>query len=502
MKGGNIMSIQPEIKRAENLSGFNFIAKNAVECKVNMGDKESASEVFTTARVCLTFAECQKNEVRYGGKVIFNVVHGTEGLKKTEAGVEFSYKTEVQGADVGDILSCDVWVENVKLLVVNGLPTLSAAVVLSGRVEKSEEFEYLRNCDKINCKKEEFENSSIIFNERKTFSLEEEFDTPTIIGEVLSHVENVKILGVLCGIGAVSISGEVELSMLNLIGEEDRPVCHKEIIPFRFEHEIQKAMPDLTAISTASLSDVNLKIVVDKNKDKSTVFLHADVVLNTKLYETKQLSYTVDAYSVKNELSFDKGTQKLVRINGQRCIQNQTLCDGISKTSQNSRLIAPIFVKIEQTDIKCALGELEVSGVAEVGLLMQGENGFEVQTSNVPFTLSDKISCDKVDISSIVASNLVASEKDGFVSVCFNLLLTVEERDEKSITYIINVTEGEEKHVNTSAISVCIPKKSDSLWELSKALGVSEEEIISTNPDLNFPLSGEERVIVYREIKN
>lgn len=496
------MSMQPEIKRAEVLSGFNFIAKNAVECKVNMEDKESASEIFTTARVALNFTECQKNEVRYGGKVIFNVVHGADGLKNTEAGVEFSYKTEVQGVDVGDILTAEVWLENVKLNVINGLPTLSAAVVLSGKVEKSSEFEYIRECDGINCKREEIENTPIVFSETKNFSLEEEFDTQTIISSVLSHVESVKVLSVLSGIGAVSVSGELELDMLCLTGEDGVPVRHKEIIPFRLEHEIQKAMPDLIAVTIAKLSDVSLKIVVDKNKDKSTVFLHADVALTTKLYENRQISYTVDAYSVKNELNFEKSSQKIIKTCGQRYIQNQTVLDGISKISQNSRLIAPLFVKIEQTDVKCALSELEISGVCEVGLLMQGESGYHLQTSLLPFTVSDKTDCNKVEISSIVATELSATEKDGVISVCFNLSIMIEEKDEKSFTYIINMCEGAEKPINNSAISVCIPRKSDTLWELSKALGVSEEEIMSTNPDLSFPLTGEERVVVYREIKN
>jgi LysM repeat protein len=48
---------------------------------------------------------------------------------------------------------------------------------------------------------------------------------------------------------------------------------------------------------------------------------------------------------------------------------------------------------------------------------------------------------------------------------------------------------------------VYIPKNQDTLWELSKSLGVSEEDIMALNPDLSFPLSGDERIIIYREIK-
>jgi LysM repeat protein len=68
-------------------------------------------------------------------------------------------------------------------------------------------------------------------------------------------------------------------------------------------------------------------------------------------------------------------------------------------------------------------------------------------------------------------------------------------------SYIITkVTEGEDKPVNDSAISVYIPKPNDSLWEISKELGVTEEEILKINKDLTFPLSGEERIVVYREV--
>jgi hypothetical protein len=48
---------------------------------------------------------------------------------------------------------------------------------------------------------------------------------------------------------------------------------------------------------------------------------------------------------------------------------------------------------------------------------------------------------------------------------------------------------------------VFIPTAGDLLWDVAKSLGVSEEEVLKTNPDLQFPLSGEERIVIYREIK-
>ncbi len=494
------MSIQPEIKKAETLSGITFTAKNAVECKVGIKEEETAEEIYTSGRVSLNYIDCQKNEVRYGGKVIFNVAYGSNQLKKAEAGVEFSYKTEVEGVREGDLLTYDVWLENVKLSVINGLPTITGAVVLKGNVEKQVEFEYLRQCDGVNLKKEETENALICANETKTFTIEEEFDTNTIISEVLCHNETVKILGVLSGIGAVAVSGEIELSMV-ILPIEGAPVFHKQVVPFRLEHEIQKAMPDLISLANACLNDATLKIVVDKNKDKSTIFLRAEISLSTRLYENRNLAFNVDAYCINKELNLEKITKKFTKTRGQRYCESKVSMGGISKSYENSRLIAPLFAKIEQIELKNNLCEIEIDGVVETNLLMQGENGYFIERSNIPFNIKDNTDCNKIDISTCAVTDLTACEENGNLLISFNLSYLLEEREENSFTMLSGVIEGEDKVVNNSAISVCIPSADDTLWELSKALGVTEEEILKLNPELTFPLTGEERVVVYREIK-
>lgn len=494
------MKMQSEIKKAEVLSGISFTAKNAVECKVPIKEEETLEAICSLGRVSINYIDCEQGEVRYGGKVVFTVSYGVSELKKTEVGVEFSYKTQVEGVENGDQITADAFLENVKLSVVNGLPTVTGAVVLKGRVEKGLEFDYIRQCDGLCVKKEEVENSLPCGVERKTFTIEEEFDTQIIIGEVLSHVETVKVLSVLSGIGAVAVSGEIELGMV-ILPVDGTPTYHKQVIPFRHEHEIQKVMPDLISISTASLSDANLKIVVDKNKEKSTVFMSAEINLLTRLYENKNVSYITDAYSLSKELSFEKSTKKAHVVYAQRYLDAKFEQSGISKSFENSRLVAPLFAKIEQIDIKNENGEVDISGVLEVSFLLKGESGYATQSSNLPFNIKDKTSCDKVCLSSYSVTDLSASVDGGGITVSYKISVLLEERCEKYFTYVYNIEEVSDKEINSSAISVCIPSANDTLWELSKALGVSEEEILKLNPNLTFPLTGDERVIVYRELK-
>ena len=494
------MAISLETKTAYAVNTINFTAKNAVECKLNLTEEEAGAIICSNARAYIESAECVENEVRYTGRVIFSLITGASGLKKSEAGVEFSYKADVNGVSLGDAVSVRVAVENQKVTVINGIPTASAAVVVIGEVEKPCKFDYVKNVEGANCKKEEFLSANFVALEKKDFSLEEEFDTDIIIEDVIYHNQNVKILSATCSIGAIILSGEVELNAL-ILKEDKTTFFESRVIPFRFEHEVQKCMPDSVCVCNACLKDVNLKIVVDKAKGKSTVFMSANVNLCSALYENEILSKTVDAYSLTNHVTIEKQSQKLVKKFGQRQVEFKCNTFSVAKNDKNALLVSPLFAKIEQIDVTCKKGELNIQGVVNVSALMQTEAGYSVESYVVPIERCEPTTSNAVVLSSACVSGLTVVEKDGAICFDFNISLFIEEKEEVYSQFIKSLEEGEAKKVNTSAISVCIPKPNDTLWELSKSLGVLEEDLLKLNPELKFPLTGEERVVVYRELK-
>ena len=48
------------------------------------------------------------------------------------------------------------------------------------------------------------------------------------------------------------------------------------------------------------------------------------------------------------------------------------------------------------------------------------------------------------------------------------------------------------------AFCIYCPQKNDTIWDIAKALRVSEQEILEQN-ELNFPLNGEEKIILYKK---
>lgn len=495
------MSISPELKNFEIMNGLSVTNKNAVELRLNLTEEEAGFIVWPTAKAVINYCELLDNEIRYGGKVIFNAVINNGGLKKFESGVEFSYKVDANGVLPTDTIIGNCSIENVKVAVVNGIPTATCLLVFVGKVEKTSQAEYLHSLDGAFCKKNQAESVKIVTKESKNFSLEDQFELDYSVNEVLCQTQTIKVLEVVSSIGCCIIKGELLLDVLYSVGEDNVATLDKKVIPFRFEQDISKVMPDLICLSNLSVNDFNLKVVVDRSVGKSSVMAFGEIKVETVVYENQPLSFVCDAYTLNRELNIGFTSKNLTKILGQRVVEAKVYQSGISKNQKNSRLIAPLFAKIEQSDIVVGNGEVTITGVVEAVVLLSGESGYFVETALVPFSVTEKGFKNLAVIDNQVVCNFSVAESGDTLSVDLNLVFYIIEKEEVKAVFATTVEEGDEKPVNTSAISVYIPKSTDTLWELSKALGVSEEEILAFNGELSFPLSGDERIIIYREIK-
>ena len=65
--------------------------------------------------------------------------------------------------------------------------------------------------------------------------------------------------------------------------------------------------------------------------------------------------------------------------------------------------------------------------------------------------------------------------------------------------YVKEICSLGEKPTENHAISVYIPEEGEELWSLAKRLNVCPEVLCETNKDLQFPLTGKERILIYRQ---
>ncbi|MBO7215128.1 MAG: hypothetical protein J6V66_06520 [Clostridia bacterium] len=493
------MTITPEIKKAEILNAVSINLKNAVECKLNIAEEEVSSVIFVSAKANLNSATCLNGEIRYGGKVLFYLILSSGGIKKCEAGVEFSYRQEVKDVKEGEIFIGDITAENVKITVVNGIPTASAMLVLSGRVIKKEYSDYIKDAPEIHVKKRQAENLALVASECKEFDLEEEFDVDFPINEVAWHSETATVNSVSSGIGAVSVEGFVETNFLFCLGDGKLESLKRNIL-FNFEKEIKFAMPDLIATCKVDVADCNVKIVVDRAKGKSSVAVLLKLSVRTCVYENEPLSFVADAYLETHHLSLEKTPVKIDKILGEKIFEKKVNCPAVSKFDKSTLLVCPIFAKIEEIEVATGNENAKVIGVARVGALLSLDGNYFVETALCPFEIDCGEPLTKAFINRAQIFNVEYSLVGDSLNVDFAVSVAIERFETSVCDFALKVELNAPREKSNSAISVFIPTPGDTLWDVAKSLGVKEEEILKTNGDLVFPLVGDERIVIYKEL--
>ncbi|MBP5467596.1 MAG: redoxin domain-containing protein, partial [Clostridia bacterium] len=144
---------------------------------------------------------------------------------------------------------------------------------------------------------------------------------------------------------------------------------------------------------------------------------------------------------------------------------------------------------------------LSIVGALTVNGLFVGDDGVMfTRKSEVPFETS--IPCEaegEISLSAAIKSATVKLITFTETECDAEAVFTVYVKDAFAVEVISEIEEGEPKIVPDAAVSVYIPLAGEGLWELSKRLNVCPESLVSTNPDLQFPLTGKERIVVYRQ---
>ena len=489
------MALSPEFDKIQSTKQLSFLVANGVECKLPLGEEEAKEIISIDVSTYLTSVESYNREVKYTGRAIFTVIYKQEGeIKKHETGVEYGYKASVESALEGMNVFGDVKAENVKLNVSNGIVTATCIIVFNGDLVSPYQIEYLVKEPELMLKNTELNYCTEVVRVKKETKIEDEYDMPILIKNVLSHQEKAYVTNCQSGIGVIIVDGELEVSSVILPVDTNKPISASKIIPFRVEIDCQDALPEMPCSSYVSVKATNIKVYVDENKCKSAVSVETTIEAFGLLFQNNSISLVDDVYSKNFEIKTYKENKVLYNTIGFRCIEEKLNSEIFFENTKNSRLICVLNDKIEDVSYKNNNGSIEVSGVLLLTCLFEDEKLYSV-TSSVPFTFNVLTSGNKFNLIKVQAVNVKAS----LTNVEYTIRLSFLEVNEVEVPIICKVEEGAKKKVNDSAISVYIPKNGDTMWDVCKALGVNEDVVLKTNKDLEFPLSGDERIVIYRE---
>jgi len=468
--------------------------QTAVECKFGA---EVESIIASEARVVLTGAEVSDGEVRYYGKAYFLIVYedSEKRICRAEKGIEFSARAENEGCYPALTARASLSLENLSTRR-EGASTYATALIgadISLYGEKS--FDYLSGGELI-VKREEVPviSARLVGGATET---EDEFETE-FIGDILLHSETVGTTEITLSAGTVRAEGEINLCILALKGD-DSLVSFERLVPFSIEIPCEEAFPGRNAELRVSVLDVALK--ADSDEDKKKCKITAELTLGAEgcVYEETALPVVTDAFSRTHELNLTYNEVETVgagqphgfteRVSGRAALS--------STVDFSDTLLALTLQRAEANLVSTEEG-MRVEGVALATLIVKGaDGGVRGMEISLPFSVAADV--ENADVSVLVCSMNARQRQEGEIDAEATLKIGFKEHKTVRAKFVCAAEEGAEVPVSDCAVSVFIPAAGDGLWELSKSLKKSPEEVAENNPDLEFPVKEGQRVVIYRK---
>lgn len=472
--------------------------KNNLECSLNLSDDNADRILSLTGKVYRATEERDGDDLIYGGLATFNSVFGGEELMRIEAGAKFSFKTTPPKPELS-VRKIEYFLLGIKIKSEGGMLYATASLIAEIYYVSVEEKPFAVNVDALKKMQELTMSTEHAFSGR--FDLEESFDVKKIKRVLFSDACAV-VKSVQAGMGAATVEGEAIITVLMLPFSENGDIL-KEVrcVPFRFEADVDGADDTSVVSADATPDDISLKVYVDEDKNKATVNIVLTLAIKGVAVTRTATQYVEDCYSPENELILSRET-----LNTRAFKAHAHFTERISEklncaVPEYARLIKLIGETTELTKAAVKDGFLMAEGVVFGNALMiDGENNLISNAFQLPFSVSAPVEVTPVDNVKAVCEEMHCKMRNGRLEAEANVIISYDEYEDYAVDVITEVTEGDKKQNASYAISVYLGSAGDTEWDVTKRLGVSQDVVLKDNPELSFPLSGGEKILVYRKL--
>lgn len=441
----------------------------------------------------------------YKGKAIFFVAYENQDgeILKSESSSEFEGVLESDVISDTSRINANAFSYKVETDLSGIKLNAEGNITIEVTVYDNQEYECLENGEDIIC--DVTENTFLISHGRKEIvhPLSEEFTLSYKVKEVLSQNAICVVTNAQCGVGSIIVDGEVYLSAILLQSSEKRDIIKEsKVIPFRIEIECEDAMPSFRAVCSAKVRAFKTDVSVDD--EKSLVNCLITLKLCGEAFSENVFSLSHDAFSKTEELEIKKDAFNLRTRLEDVCVRKDVTLNVLTEENlEGFEPIGSIFERVEIISKEKSGEKLNVVGVLSTNCIIKKADGqLKSMSLDFPIDLTFDVAhfdFDEFELNVVPTKSAIKTLKDNQIEINAELIFSVSPYKTKSINYVKEITAVGEKKVDDFAISVIIPYKGEELWSLSKRLNLAPEEILINNKDLSFPLSGEERIVIYRQ---
>ena len=478
-------------------------AQSIVECR--LADWADNAILAVCPAVLPTGAEVLSGEVRYGGKLFFSVVAAAPDgtLVAAERGVEFSHRAACEEAVPAASAEVRLIVEKTETRQEGRSRILSAIVTAEIRLCVPSQLQYLAGGEGVVC-----DLAPVRVGKSEAcsgaFSLEEEFDTD-YVGDILLHSEQIVPTRVVACAGYLDVSGEVLLCVLAKREGENEPVAYERLIPFRAEIPCDAASSGMPCCARVRVDSVNLSASCDEEKDRCRILARIEASVEGKVLRADEVQMAQDAFCPGYACTLARAG-----LHGEEPVCSFTATERVAgacaaeegEIAPADVLLAAALASAELTAV-CADGEISVEGVLHASVFCKGENGMP-KSARIALPFAFPVRCDRAHAGdraevSCCCQGISVRRRGGDAEAECSLRRFFILYAQAEYEYVADLSAGEATGEVCGSVGVYFPAPGDTLWETAKKMQRSPASLKEEHPELTFPLTGGERIVVWRQ---
>ena len=453
--------------------------------------------------------EMLAGEARFSGRVSFKVLFSDdEGNLHCIAGGEgFSDKAvaaEITAGMSGEAECCVTDSDTASVL--DGEIRLTCVLDVQLFADAGERITHLKEGGgDLFTQKETLEYCALSGKSEETFSISDERSSKEKPVRVLMCESQAVIKNAYAGIDCITAEGTaVTTVLIETAGKNVGSL----VFNTDFSQEIQargaSAGNDVTAL--VAVKDASARLLGD-GEEGNTVRTEIDLTVRASAFSQETAELVTDAFCVTNEVNMATESFKVSRFMFSKCFNERI--EGSAPLDADMPFIDNICAVCGgRMNIAVAAAETDrvrIEGLINTGVIYFNREADSVSSVQVELPFSIALSAPGVKEGSVVMAKGIVTDigarprKGTEIDIGASVCISIQVFESRDGLCVKEIEIGAERDLKMSAIAVYITKAGESLWDVAKALCTTPELILSYNPGLKVPLSGNERILVYRQ---
>jgi hypothetical protein len=304
--------------------------------------------------------------------------------------------------------------------------------------------------------------------------------------------------------GRVTIKGTISANVI-AVKNGETAVMHNAVHEFDFSKTVH--LSGLTAEDTVfgnvAVAGVAIKA---ENKIKPELSIEVDLVFNGHVVVTREIEFVKDAFASDFGLNFSS-----VAAEQTVALQQANLgvdVEGNMTMPGNAPYIARIFTAsgahITSINLGVSDGKVSIEGVLTATVVYEcEEKQIHSHEAQVPFSTNVRIEgigegfAVQASVSVIVCYIKARRGKELMVDAKLGVSISASQIETCELT--AEITQGEAKSRDDSAIVIYSVEAGEGLWEVAKRISMPTAEIIKQNPGCEKGVATGDKIFIYRQ---